>query len=101
MQSTTTAPPQLLDLSGLSDAALRGLLGEVIDTLGQRDPGGAALLETAHAITQRLRATNIGSDDDGDTPVVDDAGLSESLRGLHGLGCALHAEKLRRLHALS
>ena len=47
MQSTTAEAPQLLDLSGFGDAALRGLLGEVIDILADRDPSGTALLDAA------------------------------------------------------
>jgi hypothetical protein len=99
MQSTAAEQPQVLDLSGFSDAALRGLATEAVAALAARDGGDGALLDVATDALARLRRTAVAGEDDRD--LLDEAALGESLRRVQALVGAAQAEKLRRLHALS
>jgi hypothetical protein len=97
MQSTAAEQPQMLDLSGFSDAALRGLATEAVAALAARDGGDGALLDVATDALARLRRTAVAGEDDRD--LLDEAALGESLRRVQALVGAAQAEKLRRLHA--
>jgi hypothetical protein len=99
MQSTAAEQPQVLDLSGFSDAALRGLATEAVAALAAREGGDGALVDVATDALARLRAKTVACDD-GDRN-LDDVALGESLRGLQRVIGAAQAEKLRRLHAMS